>query len=49
MSYWRVPLEMLEDPAELSTWAKEALPAATAAAAKPRQRERSTRRKPQRG
>ena len=25
MSYWRVPLEVLEDPAELAAWAKAAV------------------------
>ena len=36
MSYWRVPIEVLEDPAELRVWAQEAIAAAArAAAAKP--------------
>lgn len=33
MSYWRVPIEVLEDPVELGAWAKEAIRAAEAAAA----------------
>ena len=33
MSYWRVPIEVLEDPAELGAWAKDAIRAAEAAAA----------------
>jgi DNA transformation protein len=41
MSYWRVPIEVLEDPAELRVWAQEAIAAATrAAAAKPRPRKK---------
>ena len=44
MSYWRVPIEVLEDPAELGAWAKDAIRAATAAAAKPRRKPRSKRR-----
>ena len=42
MSYWRVPIEVLEDPAELGVWAKDAIRAA--AATKPRRRPRSKRR-----
>jgi DNA transformation protein len=42
MSYWRVPIEVLEDPAELGVWAKDAIRAA--AATKPRRRPRSRRR-----
>ena len=48
MSYWRVPIEVLEDPAELGVWAKDAIRAATAAATKPRRKPRrngSTRRR----
>ena len=48
MSYWRVPIEVLEDPAELGIWAKDAIRAATAAATKPRRKPRrngSTRRR----
>jgi TfoX/Sxy family transcriptional regulator of competence genes len=33
MSYWRVPLEVLEDPSELATWALAAIRAAGNAAA----------------
>jgi TfoX/Sxy family transcriptional regulator of competence genes len=40
MSYWRVPIEVLEDPAELGVWAKDAIRAATAAATKPRRKPR---------
>jgi len=37
MSYWRVPIEVLEDPAELRVWAENAIAAAErAAASKPR-------------
>jgi len=37
MSYWRVPIEVLEDPAELRAWAENAIAAAErAAASKPR-------------
>jgi DNA transformation protein len=42
MSYWRVPIEVLEDPAELGVWAKDAIRAA--AATKARRRPRSKRR-----
>jgi DNA transformation protein len=44
MSYWRVPIEVLEDPAELGVWAKDAIRAATAAATKPRRKPRIKRR-----
>jgi len=44
MSYWRVPIEVLEDPAELGVWAKDAIRAAMAAATKPRRKARSKRR-----
>lgn len=43
MSYWRVPIEVLEDPGELATWALAAIRAAGNAAPK---RQRSTKRKP---
>jgi DNA transformation protein len=33
MSYWRVPVEVLEDPSELATWALAAIRAAGSAAA----------------
>jgi DNA transformation protein and related proteins len=46
MSYWRVPIEVLEDPAELGVWARDAIRAATAAATKPRRKLRSKRRHP---
>jgi TfoX/Sxy family transcriptional regulator of competence genes len=42
MSYWRVPLEVLEDPAELKIWAKDAIRAATAAATRPRRQTKPT-------
>jgi DNA transformation protein len=32
MSYWRVPIEVLEDPAELTEWARAAIRVATNAA-----------------
>jgi DNA transformation protein len=35
MSYWRVPIEVLEDPGELATWALAAIRAAGNAAQKP--------------
>lgn len=45
MSYWRVPIEVLEDPAELRVWAENAIAAAArAAASKPRPRKKKTRR-----
>lgn len=31
MSYWRVPIEVLEDPAELTEWARAAIRVATSA------------------
>jgi DNA transformation protein len=34
MSYWRVPIEVLEDPAELADWARAAIRAATNSAPK---------------
>ncbi len=43
MSYFRVPLEVLEDPAELATWARAAIHAAGAANAKPRPKPRRTK------
>jgi len=36
MSYWRVPIEVLEDPGELAAWALAAIRAAGNAAAKPK-------------
>jgi DNA transformation protein len=45
MSYWRVPIEVLEDAAELRAWAQDAIAAATrAAASKPLPRKKKTRR-----
>ena len=31
MAYWRVPIEVLEDPSDLAAWAREAIRAAGAA------------------
>ena len=45
MSYWRVPLEVLEDQGELATWALAAIRAAGNAAAKPK-RKPASKRKP---
>ena len=36
MSYWRVPVEVLEDPAELTEWARAAISVAGQNARKPR-------------
>jgi DNA transformation protein len=44
MSYWRVPIEVVEDPAELGVWAKDAIRAATAAATQRRRKPRGKRR-----
>jgi len=52
MSYWRVPLEVLEDPGELATWALAAILAAGNAAAKPRTKPKPKKKKkraPKRG
>jgi DNA transformation protein len=38
MSYWRVPIEVLEDATELAAWAREAVRAAGAAAVRPKRR-----------
>jgi DNA transformation protein len=50
MSYWRVPVEVLEDPSELATWALAAIRAAGNAAAKrkrpAKRRAKGKRRKP---
>ena len=43
MSYWRVPIEVLEDPGELAAWALAAIRAAGNAAQKPK---RKVKRKP---
>ena len=45
MSYWRVPVEVLEDSGELATWALAAIRAAGNAAPKPK---RSVKRRPKR-
>ena len=45
MSYWRVPLEVLEDSGELATWALAAIRAAGNAASKPK-RKRKPKPKP---
>jgi len=42
MSYWRVPIEVLEDPSELVVWARDAIRAASAA----RARKPSAKRRP---
>ena len=41
MSYWRVPIEVLEDPTELVVWARAAIHAASAASARKTSRRRS--------
>ena len=48
MSYWRVPIEVLEDTGELATWALAAIRAAgNAAAKKPRRKaKKPAKRKP---
>ena len=38
MSYWRVPIEVLEDAGELATWALAAIRAAGNAASKPKRK-----------
>ena len=38
MSYWSVPVEVLEDPAELALWARAAIRAAASAPPKPKRR-----------
>ena len=45
MSYWRVPLEVLEDNGELATWALAAIRAAGNAASKPKKPKKKTKRK----
>ena len=42
MSYWRVPIEVLEDTGELATWALAAIRAAGNAASKPRRKSKRT-------
>lgn len=46
MSYWRVPIEVLEDTGELATWALAAIRAAVDAAAKPSAKKKARKRKP---
>ena len=46
MSYWRVPIEVLEDPGELAAWALAAIRAAGNAAQKPKRKRRKTKRPP---
>jgi DNA transformation protein len=47
MSYWRVPIEVLEDPGELATWALAAIRAAgNAASQRKSNAKRSTKKKP---
>ena len=46
MSYWRVPIEVLEDPGELAAWALAAIRAAGNAAQKPKRKKRKTKRPP---
>ena len=48
MSYWRVPIEVLEDTGELATWALAAIRAAGNAAAKPKRKKKPPKRKPRR-
>jgi DNA transformation protein and related proteins len=43
MSYWRVPIEVLEDTGELATWALAAIRAAGNAAPKPKQKPKPKR------
>jgi len=38
MSYWRVPADVLEDPAELVTWARQAIRVAASAPRRPRRK-----------
>jgi DNA transformation protein len=42
MSYWRVPLEVLEDPTELGLWAQGAIRAADAGRSKTRRAKKKT-------
>jgi DNA transformation protein len=41
MSYWRIPIEVLEDTHELAAWAKDALRAAAAATRKPSRKKKA--------
>jgi DNA transformation protein len=54
MSYWRVPIEVLEDSGELAAWALAAIRAAGNAASKPKRkpaakRKPAPKRRPKRG
>jgi TfoX/Sxy family transcriptional regulator of competence genes len=49
MSYWRVPLEVLEDPGELATWALAAIRAAGNAAQKPKRKAKKKQKKKKKG
>jgi DNA transformation protein len=44
MSYWRVPIEVLEDPAELVEWARAAIGVATNTPSTRKRRPKRTRR-----
>jgi DNA transformation protein and related proteins len=46
MSYWRVPIEVIEDTAELATWGLAAIRAARNAATKPNAKKKARKRKP---
>ncbi len=46
MSYWRVPIEVLEDTGELATWALAAIRAAGNAAQRPKKRKAKRKPKP---
>jgi len=46
MSYWRVPIEVLEDPGELATWALAAIRAAGNAAQKPKRKPKKKKKRP---
>jgi DNA transformation protein len=46
MSYWRVPIEVLEDPGELASWALAAIRAAGNAGSKPKAKKKPPKRKP---
>ena len=46
MSYWRVPIEVLEDTGELATWALAAIRAAGNPAEKPKKRKTKRKAKP---
>ena len=46
MSYWRVPLEVLEDPTELAEWARAAIRAANAPKPKGARRRQAAKSRP---